>query len=121
MPRHTIHLGSAWEAPDPGGAAGWRRRFGRPTGLEPRDRVLLVCDRPAADVPWRRLEFNGVALAPVDVRAARWACDVTAVLRDRNEILLVPEVDDDSRSEAQLRASLPSAWGRISIEIVVPD
>ncbi|MFM8703095.1 MAG: hypothetical protein ACKOHG_04380, partial [Planctomycetia bacterium] len=41
---HSIHLGAAWEPPMPsaGGGTEWKRRFGRPAGLEPGDRVLLV-------------------------------------------------------------------------------
>jgi hypothetical protein len=121
MPRHAIHLGNAWQAPAAGSGTGWRRHFGRPTGLEHRDRVLLVYDRPATDVPWRRLELNGVALVPMDGQAARWACDVTAMLRDRNEILLVPEADPGAPPGPQPRAPLPAAWGRISLEVVMPD
>jgi hypothetical protein len=121
MPRHTIHLGNAWQAPEAGAAEGWRRRFGRPTGVEPTDRVLLVVDRPAVQVPWRRLELNGLELKPIGDDAPRWECDVTALLQDRNELLLVPGVDERPTSAAPRHAALPPAWGRVSIEVVVPD
>jgi hypothetical protein len=129
MPRHTIHLGNAWQAPTSsdsrasasGDLAGWRRRFGSPTGLESGDRVLLVVELPPAGMPWRRLELNGVALSPIDAGGSQWECDVTTMLRDRNEILLLPAIEAELQSEDAMRATFPESWGRISIQIAGPD
>lgn len=112
MPRHAIHLGAAWETPaTPGGP--WVRRFGRPSGVGPRDRVLLVWDPPGAVSP-KALDLNGQALA-TDPEV-----DVTTLLGDRNELSLFvdPLPEGEPRGE---RAALPVAWGRPTLVIVVSD
>lgn len=121
MSAHTIRLGNAWERPIAGAGGGrrWRRRFGRPGGLVAGDRVLLViegAERSAAAA------LNGVAL-PAVAPAAHWACDVTDLLADRNELVLdlgtTVEAGDelgDARDAARL--PLPAAAGTVRLEIV---
>ena len=86
MSAHRIHLRRPWRrlagAPGPG----WSRRFGRPTGLEPRERVWLVIEgMPQAEV-W----LNGNRLAPADLLVSE-RYDVTDRLMTRNEIVIAAE------------------------------
>jgi len=78
---HRINLSTAWQPPATGGAA-WVRRFGRPDGLEPADRVWLVHDGGQG----AELILNGAPL-PAGGRH-----DVTTILGNRNELLVVPAV-----------------------------
>lgn len=116
--RHAIHLGAAWEAPGPYAVGGtiWRRRFGRPTGVEPADRLLLVvADRGVES----RIRLNGVWLPPLPAGAGRWEEDVTPLLRDRNELELVMAAPSPAGSTAgPHRWQLPAEVGRLTLEIM---
>jgi hypothetical protein len=118
---HAIHLGNAWEPPAET-AGGWTRRFGRPSGVEPGDRVLLVCERPseaAAARPRLTLRLNGNSLVAIDPACARWEHDITLLLGDRNELVVKPEsADAQPAVDRHGRASLPEAWGRLCVVIV---
>ena len=77
---HRIRLRRPWQSEGRGDRIRWTRRFGRPTGLAPGQRVWLVLeDVPAASA----VSLNGHVL-PVGERAF----DVTALLRARNELVL---------------------------------
>lgn len=119
MPRHAIHLGNAWE---PAAADGrWLRRFGMPSGTVAGDRVVLVLERDVAGVPWRRLLLNDVevTLTGAGVEAGRHECDVTTLLRDRNELVVVPDAAIAGVPDGPPgRRRFPEAWGRVSVEIV---
>ena len=84
---HSIRLGNAWEAEpgDAGHASAWVRRFGRPTGIDAADAVWLVIDAPADGT----VTLNGAAL-PAIPSGATYRANVTALLRDRNLLVLVP-------------------------------
>lgn len=123
---HSIHLGTAWEPPAPAadGRAVWSRRFGRPGGLEPGDRVLLVFMQPAVAA---EVVVNAVSLLPLPVNAGRWAQDITPLLRDRNELLVTAAAsismdggmaDGGMAHGQQTRGLLPSVFGRVALEIV---
>jgi len=122
---HSIHLGTAWELPAPAAAEGrvlWTRRFGRPGGLEPGDRVLLVFTQPAVAA---EVVVNAVVLPPLSVNMGRWSEDITPLLRDRNELLVTAAAsmdggmgDSGTASEQQTRGLLPSVFGRVALEIV---
>ena len=124
---HSIHLGTAWEPPAPAAADGrvlWSRRFGRPGGLEPGDRVLLVFMQPAVAA---EVVVNAVSLPPLPVNAGRWAQDITPLLRDRNELLVTAAAsismdggvaDGDTAHGQRTRGLLPSVFGRVALEIV---
>ena len=103
-------------------AGAWERRFGRPSGVEPGDRVLLVCtrsDEPAAARPRLLPALNGSPLPPIDPAAARWEHEITPLLRDRNELVVQPEPAVASPAvDRHGRAALPEAWGRLSVVIV---
>ena len=127
---HSIHLGTAWEPPAPAAADGrgvWMRRFGRPGGLEPGDRVLLVFTQPAVVA---EVVVNAVALPPLSVNAGRWSEDITPLLRDRNELLVTAAAslengvvdggmgDSGTAPGSRTRGLLPSVFGRVTLEIV---
>lgn len=114
---HTIRLTSAWEPPHAAGAV-WVRRFGRPAGIEPGDRVLIVVEAPAIAA----VTLNATPLPAPPSGAARWTHDVTALLGDRNELAIMPEqacgpgaaddVDDHGR------APLPARHGVVALQIL---
>lgn len=120
---HSINLGTAWEPPTPVQATGcmlWTRRFGRPAGLGPGDRVLLVVSRPTVAA---EMVVNAVRLPPLSAGAARWGQDITPLLRDRNELLVTMAATAVGSSAEELtgRVSLPSAVGTIALEIGPAD
>ncbi len=128
MGRHAIHLGGAWQPPVASSAGErqlgdecWRRSFGRPSGVGPADRVLLVLDRPGEAGGTIRLTLNALPLPPVEPGPSRWEHDVTAMLVDRNELLLDPSSaapSDPGTVDRHGRATLPPMVGRLTIEIV---
>jgi len=120
---HSIHLGTAWEPPARAEADGrviWTRRFGRPGGLEPGDRVLLVVTQPSVAV---ELVINAVRLPPLSAGVGRWAQDITPLLRDRNELLVTvsSSAGSDTPNDRRERGPLPSIIGTVALEIVVSD
>lgn len=116
---HTIRLGNAWE-PSASGAA-WTRRFGRPAGLGPGDRVLLrVASRVSAAV-----SLNDAALNTIDVDETGdpWRQEITALLRDRNTLVLKPAatpaiVPPAADAAVRGRVPLPEEIVEVSLEIV---
>lgn len=114
--RHRIRLGNAWEPPSPSHPV-WRRRFGRPSGVVAGDRVLLVLDRRPGPTAGLQLRLNGAALPPLLPGPGRWEHDVTLLLAARNELVVEPLAPPPA-GEADGRAALPEAYGRVSIEIV---
>jgi acrylyl-CoA reductase (NADPH) len=120
MPKHAINLTAAWEPPGKDAPRGvWLRRFGGPTGLEIGDAVWLVVEVPGpADVM-----LNGRPLPPLRAGRARWSHDVTALLGDRNELVVMPALEGHGAEwpagrDAHGRASFPESLGRVSLEIV---
>ena len=117
---HSIHLGTAWEPPAPAATDGrvlWTRRFGRPGGLEPGDRVLLVVTQPTVAA---ELVVNAVRLPLLSAGEGRWEQDITPLLRVRNELLVrvaVP-VGGDTVHGQQGRGRLPAVIGTVALEIV---
>jgi|688.fasta_scaffold76731_3 hypothetical protein len=112
---HAINLTNAWET-EPGGAAGgttWVRRFGRPAGLAAGDAVWLVIVDPAACT----LALNGTPLPEGPPNADR-RVEITPLLRDRNLLVVVPQVPGPAEAPATGRLPLPEALGRVWLEIV---
>lgn len=118
MPRHAIHLGTAWEPPTATTPA-WVRRFGRPAGLEPGDRLLLVCEHPGAASLMRIATLNGRSLEWREPHPGVLESDVSGLLDVRNQ-LVVPAAGDDVAAGhgAGGRASWPTEWGRLSLVVV---
>lgn len=114
---HQIRLQSVWDPPRFGGDA-WRRQFGRPAGMEPGIRVILVVHEPAV----ASLSLNGMALPIPATAGSRWSQDVTELLRDRNELVLMPATTAATREppNAHGRLSLPAVVGRVFLEILTP-
>lgn len=112
---HAINLSAAWLPPDASrGRDVWRRRFGRPAGLEETDRLWLLIES-AVDC--------GVHLGderlPDVIAGRRWRCEVTGRLRLRNELALVPRpaTVGVAVDAARGRVSLPVGLGRVILEI----
>ncbi len=111
---HAINLGNAWEA-EPGHAgqaSAWVRRFGRPTGLATADIVWLVIDAPADGT----VALNGAAL-PAATAGVAYRVHVTAMLRDRNLLVLVPRQAVATSLPPPARGPLPAALGTVRLEI----
>ncbi len=127
MARHRIGLSQAWHVRESDGDTPptWVRSFGRPTGLEETDRVLLVVEGAAVAA---ELTLNARPLGHPAPAATRLTWDVTALLRQRNELLLVPERGQKPPSAAEVepppRADRLPLWpplGEVSLEIVAAD
>lgn len=126
MPRHAIHLGTAWEPPTAATQA-WVRRFGRPSGVEKADRLVLVCEAVDSPAPWRNATLNDHSLDWCDSGPGTMECDVTGMIADRN-LLVVAEVAAQVVSDVaggvasghhlETRVMLPPAWGRLSLVVV---
>lgn len=111
---HAINLGNAWEV-EPGHAGqapAWVRRFGRPTGLAATDIVWLVIAAPADGA----VAFNGAAL-PAATAGVAYRANVTAMLRDRNLLVLVPRQAVATAQPCPVRGPLPAALGSVRLEI----
>lgn len=108
--RHTINLAAAWEWD----GAVWRRPFGRPTGVEPGDSVRLVFAASGNAT----LTLNGVPLPVLRGGVPRWSHDVTALLRDRNELVLGCEPPAGAGGRAPPRVPLPERLGHPILEII---
>ena len=139
MQSHTIRLNAVWEPPDlaaaptpTGGGGVWRRRFGRPTGLEGGLRVLLVVESPPP-VPGQSpadlalpvsLMLNGTPLLRPTDGARSWITDITPLLAHRNELLLTPAAARCPAERSAVatnlhgRCDLPAECGRVSLQIV---
>jgi len=122
---HAIQLGAAWEPPAPAAADDrvvWTRRFGRPAGLGPCDRVLLVVSQPSVA---GEVSVNAVPLPPLVAGASRWAEDITPLLQDRNElrvaVAVASTIDHAQARGPHGRGPLPSAIGMVALEIVPAD
>lgn len=81
--------------------------------------VLLVVEEPAIAA----VTLNGVTLPVPTSPGGRWSQDVTELLRDRNELVLVPVTTAPATREppnAHGRLSLPATVGRVFLEILTP-
>lgn len=119
MTRHAIHLGTAWESPSASGGSRWVRRFGRPTGVEAADRLLLVCEGVGFPAVWSTATLNDRLLEWRAAGPQTLESDVTELLAERN-LLAVAKVNSDAESGKgeTARATIPSAWGRLSLVVV---
>jgi|LakMenEpi03Aug12_release.lakeMendotaPanAssembly.Ray.scaffolds.fasta_scaffold13076_1 hypothetical protein len=120
---HRIHLGSAWEPVAAGGGAGiravWRRRFGRPSGLDAGTGVWLVIEQPAACA----VVLNGHVL-PAAAAGAEYRQEVAGLLALRNELLVTPAAATASAGPTTTtggREPLPAACGSVWLEIIQPS
>lgn len=122
MARHRIGLSQAWQGPEGDGSAPvWVRSFGRPSGLEETDRVLLVVE--GASIP-AELTLNGNRLGGPASSASRWEFDVTPLIQRRNELLLAPGCDVRRPADPPVRADRQRLWpllGEVTLEIVAAD
>lgn len=102
---HQINLSTAWQPPS-GAAGAWVRRFGRPAGLEAGDRVWLVVTGAGA----AHLELNRVPLDVVDTGNSCARHDITPLLGERNELVLMPS-GEPAEPGGDRPAGPPSARG----------
>jgi hypothetical protein len=98
MAIHTIRLRAPWKCESRDDRELWRRGFNCPTGLSEFDRVRLVF---RADSTEALAILNEQVLGTVAVAEQPIACDVTEMLRARNELTLsIPraaETDEERR------------------------
>ncbi|HPM81075.1 MAG TPA: hypothetical protein PLF81_10260 [Candidatus Anammoximicrobium sp.] len=103
------------------GRVAYHRRFGRPTGLGPADRVDLVIDGVDASGSVR---LNGESLGEIPLGWQVWRCDVTARLRPRNELIVeverTPVIDGKPPIPRPGRDGLPGRlMGDVRLEIFI--
>lgn len=107
---HRIRLQAAWRVA--AGGMVWTRAFGMPAGIGPRDRLWLEIAQPTAC----SATLNGRILPPVVTCTAPWRHDVTADLRDRNDLRLeFPAALRDCG--AVDRVPLPDTAGSVALVI----
>src|SRR5262249_26352166 len=95
------------------GCVRYRRTFQRPTGLEPHERVWLVCEGVDAR---GEVQVNGQSLGSVRGYALHSQWDITALLDVRNEILLDVELAADVLRPG--REALPGGpIGEVRLEV----
>ncbi len=100
---HLIHLHGPWELSQADHDQRhylFKRQFGRPTNLDPWERVLLVCqiDQPVVSITFNGVVVHGIGLRDVavndnDLQKIIPACDaishdITARLQPRNELII---------------------------------
>lgn len=121
---HRISLNAVWERITQGEAtdACWRRRFGNPSGIGPRHRVSFLIE--SNRVP-RRVVLNNSDVRLLSCGPGVWSQDVTLLLRERNELIVIPSGSNMVESQGTLqettkkqsRQDLPSEVGKIFLEI----
>lgn len=116
---HEIRLLAAWEPPS-SARGGWLRRFGRPAGIGPEVRVILVVEQRAVAF----VTLNGETLSPPASESSRWTWDVTGLLEGRNVLRIEPMPTSPEAIAITLdphgRAALPRAIGCVRLEILTP-
>ncbi len=121
---HRISLNAVWERITQGEAtdACWRRRFGNPSGIGPRHQVSFLIE--SNRVP-RRVVLNNFDLSLLSCGPGVWRQDVTLLLRERNELMVVPsglnmgenQGTVQEKFKKQSRQDLPAEVGQIFLEI----
>jgi hypothetical protein len=123
-PAHSIRLHAAWEPPGPPGKAAWVRRFGRPAGIGPGHRVVLVVTGPRCNAAVR---VNGAVLPSLAAAGGLWSHDVTPLLCHRNTLVIEPDAaaPDTARGSGGVsphapigRRPLPTAFGEVRLDIL---
>jgi hypothetical protein len=105
-PPGRIHLPADWTGTLGKGFRGrvrYRRRFNRPTGLEPRNRVWLVIDGVDA---CGQHSLNGQPLGSIDGYALPAESDVTELLTASNVLEIDVELNESCVGESRLPAIL---------------
>jgi hypothetical protein len=87
-----------------------RRRFGQPTGLTPSDQLHLVIESSAAAC---QIELNGQPLGSIAPSQQSSSFDITALLRPRNELLILLAIPQ--RESAPPEAESPLRDVRLEI------
>jgi beta-galactosidase/beta-glucuronidase len=107
----TAKLPAAWQAivGDFRGTLRFRRRFHRPTNLEPHERVCVVFDGLGGTA---RVAVNGQLLGTIDGGRTTGQFEITPLLRPNNE--LVVEIDYGADHARRAPGGL---WGPVALEI----
>ena len=112
-PAGRVKMPADWESlfGRQAGRVVFRRRFHRPTNLDPNERVLLVFEGVGGIA---RVELNGQALGTATDRETRTAFEITELLQPGNEISV--DIEFDPVTSPSRRGGL---WGPVAIEIFV--
>jgi hypothetical protein len=121
-PPGRIDMPADWAATlgaDFRGRVRFRRSFGRPTGLEPSDRVWLVLERIDARGV---VSLNGSPLGETSIDSGPTRFDVTALLAVRNELVIEVELpdwpaDEDLRRRGDRAGQVGGVIGEVRLEI----
>lgn len=109
-----VRVPGTWTAtppPDWQGSVRLRRRFHRPGTLEAHERVFLVVE--GAEPPgW--VSVNGVALGRVPSGGAPAEFEITSLVAERNEVMLLIETAEAARKSA---GRLAGWLGEVRLEI----
>ncbi|HUG94317.1 MAG TPA: hypothetical protein VML55_26035 [Planctomycetaceae bacterium] len=106
-----VHMPAPWEAlfGDAAGTARFRRRFNRPTNLDPQERVFIVFDGIGGQA---NVSLNARCVGTVAEAAPAAEFDVTAVLESRN--VLIVDVAFNPAERPQQPGGL---WAAVALEI----
>jgi hypothetical protein len=108
---HRVHMPTTWQSlfGDTAGTARFRRRFHRPTNLDPDERVFLVFDGIGGRA---EIRLNGRQFSSIDAAACPAGFDVTALLAPRNELTVDVVFDPD-----KVPGQPGGLWAPVALEI----
>lgn len=86
------------------------RRFGKPTGLSPQDRLHLVIECTSADF---QLELNGQELSNLVSSVGSFSWEVTPLVNPRNELVILLPIPSPKKKPGD--TSLPLRDVRLEI------
>jgi hypothetical protein len=100
------------------GRVAYRRTFHGPTGLESGERAMLVVEPPRSH---GTIELNGSCLGEVASGAPATRIDITSLLQDRNQLVIVvehPALDEAQHADEDVVRLLPGGLvGEVRLEI----
>ena len=115
LARQRVKLPATWDAVPSNyhGALRLARRFGCPSGLEPRNRVFLVID---ACHPLSGVSLRGVPLGPSPAAPGVVRYDITALLHQNNQLEVELERTLGGGGHGESQQILGEVWLEITTD-----